>query len=53
MRQNERRSVKQQRAIERLKKAGLPMPDSFEAVAREWYAKQEPPSAGWSAAVSC
>jgi hypothetical protein len=30
------------RTIEELVEAGLPVPESFEAVAREWYAKHEP-----------
>lgn len=46
VRQGERRSVKEQRALEKLKEAGLPMPDSLEAVAREWFAKHEP---SWAA----
>ena len=41
-RQDERRAVREQRAIEELKESGLPLPGTFEAVAREWYAKQEP-----------
>ena len=41
-RQDERRSVREQRTIEKLKEAGLPLPGTFEALAREWYAKQEP-----------
>lgn len=32
-----RATAAQQRQIEQLVKAGLPMPDSFEAAAREWY----------------
>jgi hypothetical protein len=46
VRQSERQARRQQRAIEKLKEAGLPLPDSFEAVARDWFAKHEP---AWAA----
>ncbi len=49
VRQGQRQSVRQQRAIEKLKAAGLPLPDSFEAVALEWFAKHEP---SWAASHS-
>jgi hypothetical protein len=42
VRQGKRQSIRLQRAIEKLKEAGLPLPDSFEAIAREWFAKHQP-----------
>ena len=48
-RQQQRRLVDKQREIERLVDAGLPVPESFEAVAREWYAKHAP---SWAASHS-
>lgn len=41
-RQQQRHSVAKQRQIEKLMDAGLPVPESFEAVAREWFAKHSP-----------
>ncbi len=41
-RQQHRRLVDKQRQIEKLVDAGLPVPESFEAVAREWFNKQAP-----------
>lgn len=41
-RKEQRRAVAQRRQIEKLADAGLPAPESFEAVAREWYAKHAP-----------
>ncbi len=41
-RQQRRQSIAKQRQIEKLVDAGLPVPESFEAVAREWYGKQQP-----------
>lgn len=37
VRKNTRAQVEQAREVQRLVDAGLPMPDSFEAVAREWH----------------
>lgn len=45
-RQQQKTSVAKQRQIEKLVDAGLPVPESFEAVAREWYAKHQP---SWAA----
>lgn len=45
-RQHQRQSVAKQREIDKLVHAGLPVPGSFEAVAREWYSKHEP---AWAA----
>jgi len=42
VRQEQKHSVARMREVERLVDAGLPVPESFEAVAREWYGKQEP-----------
>jgi integrase len=41
-RQQQKSLVAKQRQIEQLVDAGLPVPESFEAVAREWYAKHQP-----------
>jgi integrase len=41
-RQQRKQSAAKQRQIEKLVDAGLPVPESFEAVAREWYSKQQP-----------
>lgn len=49
VRQQQKQSVAKQRQIEKLADAGLPVPESFEAVAREWYAKHE---ASWAASHS-
>jgi integrase len=41
-RKQQRHAMVRRRQIEKLVDAGLPVPDSFEAVAREWYAKHSP-----------
>lgn len=41
-RQSGRELVRQQRSLDQLKAAGLPLPGSFEAVAREWFSKHKP-----------
>jgi hypothetical protein len=41
LRQQAKQSAAKQRQIEALVEAGLPVPESFEAVAREWYAKHQ------------
>ena len=41
-RKQQRHAVLKRREIERLVDAGQPVPESFEAVAREWYAKHSP-----------
>ncbi|HSW09000.1 tyrosine-type recombinase/integrase [Aquabacterium sp.] len=41
-RRQQRHLVAKQLHIEKLVDAGLPVPESFEAVAREWYAKHSP-----------
>lgn len=46
LRQQAKHSAAKQRQIEALVEAGLPVPESFEAVAREWYAKYQP---SWAA----
>ncbi|MDH4390869.1 MAG: tyrosine-type recombinase/integrase [Aquabacterium sp.] len=45
-RQQQKASAAKQRQIEKLVDARLPLPESFEAVAREWYAKHQP---SWAA----
>lgn len=46
VRKQGRQTLRRQQVIERLVAAGQPIPESFEAVAREWYAKHE---GGWAA----
>jgi len=46
LRQQAKQSAAKQRQLEALVEAGLPVPESFEAVAREWYAKHQP---AWAA----
>lgn len=41
-RRNKQQAIRQQKTIQKLKEAGLPLPDSFEAIAREWFSKHEP-----------
>lgn len=41
-RQQKKQSVVKQKQIEQLVGAGLPVPESFEAVAREWFGKHAP-----------
>lgn len=41
-RQEQKQSQARLRHLEKLADAGLPVPESFEAVAREWYAKHQP-----------
>ena len=42
VRQQKKQSFVKQRQIEQLVEAGLPVPESFEAVAREWFGKHAP-----------
>lgn len=48
-RQQKKQSFVKQRQIEQLVEAGLPVPESFEAVAREWFSKHAPT---WAASHS-
>ena len=41
VRKQQRQTLEKQRAAEKMLSAGLPLPQSFEAVAREWYSKHE------------
>ena len=41
-RQQHKAAVSQKHRIAKMVEAGLPLPESFEAVAREWYAKHQP-----------
>lgn len=41
VRKQGRQAQRHQQAIEKLRAAGQPLPESFEAVAREWYAKRQ------------
>ena len=41
VRKQQRQTLDKQRTVEKLLSAGLPLPESFEAVAREWYGKHE------------
>ncbi|EHR72017.1 Integrase [Burkholderiales bacterium JOSHI_001] len=45
-RQEQKLSAAKQRHVEKLVNAGLPVPESFEAVAREWFTKHQP---SWAA----
>ena len=45
-RKQQKQAIKQQQEVKKLVDAGLPLPDSFEAVAREWHQKQ---AAKWTA----
>ena len=49
VRKQGRQTLRRQQVIERLVAAGQPIPESFEAVAREWYAKHQ---GGWAASHS-
>jgi integrase len=49
LRQKKRQSVHQQRVIEKLREAGLPLPGSFEAVATDWFSRHAP---SWAASHS-